>query len=88
MSTVAASPRIVIYTTADCSRCRRAKAFLRGRDIPFREMDIGRNRRAMKEFERLRGRGVPLLLIGGERLDGFDEKRFLALYEGRSRKVP
>jgi len=83
VSTITTGPRVLIYTTSDCSECRRAKAFLRGRGIPFREMDVGRNRRAMKEFQRLRGRGVPLLLVGGERLDGFCEKSFIALYQHR-----
>jgi len=73
--------RVVLYTTASCSVCRRAKAFLRGRGIPFREMDIGSNPRARKEHQRLGGRGVPLLLIGDERLDGFSEQAFLTIYE-------
>jgi len=83
VNTTTTEPRVLIYTTSDCSECRRAKAFLRGRGIPYREMDVGRNRRAMKEFQRLCGRGVPLLLLGGERLEGFSEKFFLALYEHR-----
>ncbi|MCF7983319.1 MAG: hypothetical protein K9L70_02855 [Thiohalocapsa sp.] len=76
---------VVIYTTASCSHCNRAKAFLRGHGIGFREMDVARNPRARKEFERLGGRGVPLLLVGNRRLDGFSEQRFLALYEGDTR---
>jgi glutaredoxin len=80
VSKVTPGPRVVIYTSADCAHCRRAKAFLHGRGIPFRDMDIGANRRALKEFQRLGGRGLPLLLIGDRRLDGFSEQRFLALY--------
>jgi glutaredoxin len=76
--------RVVLYSTASCSACRRAKAFLRGRGIAFREMDIDSNPRARKEHQRLGGRGVPLLLIGDERLDGFSEQAFLALYERES----
>lgn len=73
---------VVIYTTPSCSHCRRAKAFLRGRGIGFRELDIAGSPRARKEFERLGGCGVPLLLVGDKRLDGFSEQRFLALYKG------
>ena len=74
--------QVVIYTTATCAHCQRAKAFLRDRGIGFREMDVGGSERARKEFQRLGARGLPVLLVGGERMDGFDAKRFLALYQG------
>lgn len=74
--------RVVLYSTANCPHCKRAKAFLQREGITFREMDIGKNARARKELERLGARGVPVLLIGDARLDGFDEKRFWRLYRG------
>ncbi len=72
--------QVVIYTTTACAHCRRAKEFLRERGIAFREMDVSASQRARKELQRLGARGVPVLLIGGERMDGFEPKRFLALY--------
>ncbi len=72
--------QVVIYTAASCAHCQRAKAYLRARSIAFREMDVGTSQRARKELERLGARGVPVLLVGGERLDGFDPKRFMVLY--------
>ncbi len=74
--------RIVLYSSANCPHCRRAKAFLKREGIAFREMDVGSNARARKELEHIGARGVPVLMIGGERLDGFDEKRFWRLYRG------
>ena len=74
---------VVIYTTASCAQCRRAKAFLRGRGIAFREMDVGSSHRARKELGRIGARGMPVLLVGGERLDGFSEQQFLHLYLGK-----
>jgi glutaredoxin len=74
--------RIVLYSSAQCPHCKRAKAFLQREGIPFREMDIGRNARARKALERLGARGVPVLLIGEARLNGFDEQRFWRLYRG------
>jgi len=72
--------QVVIYTTTACVHCRRAKQFLRERGIAFREMDVSASQRARKELQRLGARGVPVLLVGGDRMDGFDPKRFLALY--------
>jgi glutaredoxin len=74
--------RVVLYSSANCPHCRRAKAFLQREGITFREMDVGRSPRARKELERLGARGVPVLLIGTDRLDGFDEKRFWRAYRG------
>jgi glutaredoxin len=72
--------RIVLYSTTNCPHCRRARAFLQREGIAFRDMDVGSNARARKALERLGARGVPVLLIGDTRLDGFDEKRFWRLY--------
>jgi glutaredoxin len=58
-----------------CGHCRQLKAHLQRLKIPFQELDISRNRRAQTEFQRLGARGVPVLLIGDARLDGYDPKR-------------
>ncbi|WP_295544039.1 glutaredoxin family protein [uncultured Thiohalocapsa sp.] len=72
--------RVVLYSAGNCPHCKRAKAFLQRQGIAYREMDITRNPRARKALERLGARGVPTLLIGDARLDGFDEQRFWRLY--------
>jgi len=33
-------PEIIMYTTAWCGDCRRAKLFLRERNVPFREVNV------------------------------------------------
>jgi len=69
------SPRITLYSTRQCSNCRQAKQFLQQKGLRFQEWDIERNQRAFKEFQRLGARGVPVILIGTQRIDGFDRKR-------------
>ena len=64
--------RVLLYTTRQCTHCRQVKAFLKKHKIPFTEWDIEQNRRAGKEFQRLGGRGVPLILIGQDQVPGFD----------------
>ena len=70
-------PRLVLYGTGQCGHCRQAKRFLRQQGLRFSEFDIQRNRRAWNEFQRLGGRGVPLILVDGKPLQGFDPKRLL-----------
>ena len=72
-------PRITLYSTHRCPHCRQLKAWLRQRGLSFREFDIERNARALREFQRLGARGVPVLLIGERRVDGFDPARLRRL---------
>ena len=73
------SPRITLYSTRRCPHCRQLKQWLRQRGLRFQEFDIEHNARAFKEFQRLGGRGVPVLLLNGQRVDGFDPKRLQRL---------
>ncbi|WP_457672995.1 glutaredoxin family protein [Thiolapillus sp.] len=72
------TPRITLYSTAGCAHCRQLKAWLKRHHLAFREFDIQRNARAFREFQRLGGRGVPLLLVGEQRIQGFDAKKLPA----------
>jgi glutaredoxin len=76
---------VLLYTSRSCAHCRRAKAFLEAQGIPFSELDVGRSAKARKALERLGARGVPTLVIGDRRLDGFSEQAFLALYRQLTR---
>ncbi len=71
-------PRITLYSTSGCAHCRQLKQWLQQRQIRFQEMDVQRNARAFKEFQRQGGRAVPLLMVGGRKIQGFDPKRLPA----------
>jgi len=75
-------PRVTLYTTRGCSHCRRLKTFLQKHKIPFAELDIERNRRAFMEFQRMGGRGVPLITIGNRRLNGFQQDPLIKALKG------
>jgi len=70
-----ASPRIRLYSAPGCAHCRHLKAHLQRLKLPFQEFDVSRNRRAQLELQRLGARGVPVLLVGERRLDGYDAGR-------------
>lgn len=73
--------RVLLYSARGCAQCRRAKAFLEARGIAFSELDVGRSPKARKALARMGARGVPTILIGDHRLDGFSERRFLEIYQ-------
>ncbi|ADE53691.1 GYF domain-containing protein [Coraliomargarita akajimensis] len=70
---------VLVYSTSWCGPCKQAKALLRKHGIPFKDYDIESNAPARREFEKLGGRGVPLLVINGTVLEGYDERRILKL---------
>jgi glutaredoxin len=74
------SPAVIMYSTARCGYCKRARTFFRQNNIPFREYDVETSHKGRKDFARLNGRGVPIILIGNQRMNGFTAEGFMALY--------
>lgn len=73
--------RVVLYSTAWCGYCTRARNHMRAQRIPFVEHDIEKNPRTRDDYRAAGGTGgVPLLLIGRQKLAGFDAGRFDRLY--------
>lgn len=73
--------KVIMYSAPWCGVCTRAKRFFQARGIPFRELDVEKNQMARRDLERMNARGVPVILVGGKRMNGFSEKRFMDLYE-------
>jgi len=73
------SRRVVIYTTDWCGYCKKAKKFMRKNNIAFSEYDIEKSARAKREYDRLNGHGVPLIVVGEKTLSGFSPSSLMAL---------
>ncbi len=67
---------IKIYTTPTCAYCHQAKSFLSQRGVNFTEYDVSRDQAAAEEMARLSGqRGVPVIIVDGQVVVGFDRAR-------------
>ncbi len=66
------TPKVVMYTTPTCGYCHRAKAYFNQQGIRFTELDVTKSQKARKAFKALNGRGVPLIVIGDQRIAGFN----------------
>ena len=75
-------PSVVMYSAVWCGVCKRARQFFNVNKIPFSEYDVETSAKGKKDFARLKGRGVPVILIGKKRMNGFDKVRFKQLYGG------
>jgi len=75
---------VIMYATSWCGYCRQAREYFRANAIPYKEYDIEKSKRAAKAFKKLHGRGVPVILIGDKRMNGFRATTFERLYYGKS----
>jgi thioredoxin reductase (NADPH) len=64
-----------MYCTAWCPDCRRARAWLSSRNIPYTEVDITANPAAAKQVEAWNhgNRTTPTFEINGKVISDFDE---------------
>jgi glutaredoxin 3 len=67
--------KVLMYTTAFCPFCLRAKALLKDKGVAFEEIDVMFDpaRRAEMVERSGGGRTVPQIFIDGEPIGGFDE---------------
>jgi len=72
---------VKIYTTPQCPYCRMVKAFLVRQGVPFQEINVADDRKAAEEVVRISGQlGVPVTVVDGEVIVGFDAQRLNELF--------
>ena len=75
---------VIMYSTSWCGYCKKARSHFTRNNIPFREYDIEKSKQAAKDYKKLNGRGVPVILIGKQRMNGFSANAFDRIYNGKS----
>jgi glutaredoxin len=68
-------PVVKMYATDWCPYCKRARDYFARNGIPYTELDIEKSESAKAEYKSIGGRGIPVILVGGERMNGFSEQR-------------
>lgn len=67
-------PKVVMYTTAICPYCLRAKALLERKGVAFEELQIEGNRERMREMlQRSQRNTVPQIFIDDFHVGGYDD---------------
>lgn len=75
--------KVVMYSTAWCGYCKKARNYFRANNIAFVEYDIEKNPKAKKAYDALGGKGVPVIVLGKKRMNGFSPSGFDRLYQSR-----
>lgn len=75
------SPKVVLYATSWCGYCAKARAHFKANHIAYDEQDIEANPTAKREYDRLGGHGVPLILVDNIPVQGFNAEVFDSVYQ-------
>ena len=80
-------PRVTIYLTPTCHWCKIAVGYLTKHGIAFREVDITRDRRGLRDMVLMSGgRAVPVLRVGEHAMIGWDAHEFERLRSGKFKR--
>ncbi len=74
---------VVLYSAAWCGYCKKAKAYLDGRGVAYREVDIDTQDGLAAYAQDGGGKGIPLLIADGGRVQGFSPAAYDALFARR-----
>ena len=66
-------PEVVLYATDWCGYCAATRQFFAANGIRYTELDIEKSSDAAAGHRRLGGNGVPLIVVGDEIVNGYNE---------------
>ncbi len=66
---------VVLYETDSCPYCIKARRFLQSNHVDYASRNVGKSKSAQKEYKKLGGRGVPMILVDDKRLTGWNQSK-------------
>ena len=66
------SEGVVLYATAWCGYCKKTREFFNKNNIAFVEYDIEKSSEGRAQYDQLHGSGIPLVVIRGEVIRGYN----------------
>lgn len=73
--------KVEIYTSDTCIQCKTAKEYLKNNNIDYIEYNISSNQEYKRELIRKGYLSVPVLVIDGQDVLGFDLRRIQELMQ-------
>lgn len=70
---------VIMYSTRWCPYCKKAREYFKRHQFSYVEFDIEASTTNLESFRALNGNGVPLILVGERRMQGFTPQSFEAL---------
>ncbi len=72
--------KVVMYSASWCGVCKKAKRYFAEKGIKYTEYDVEKSGEGKSAFRKLGGKGVPVILVGNRRMNGFSIDGFEKLY--------
>lgn len=73
--------KVVMYSAQWCGVCKQAKNYFRKNRIRYTNYDIEKNASAKKRFAKMGAKGVPVIIVGNQRMNGFSADGFNQIYK-------
>ena len=74
--------KVIVYTTPTCPHCTTAKNYLKGLNIPFRDVNVAQDQKMAEAMVKKSGQqGVPQIEINGRIVVGFNQPKIDELLE-------
>jgi len=73
--------KVILYSTTWCGYCKKARNYFAANNIPYTEYDIENSEKGKRDYKKLGAKGVPVILVGKKRLNGFSEAAFKRIYK-------
>lgn len=77
------SEQVVMYSASWCGYCNKARSYFNSHGVAFSEYDIETSAKGQQDYARLGAHGVPVILVGNQRLNGFSAEAFESIYKAR-----
>jgi glutaredoxin len=78
--------KIIMYSTSRCGFCKKARDYFHASNIDFEEYDVENSNKGKRDYEKLGGSGVPIILMGNQRMNGFSVKKFERFYQNNKKQ--
>jgi glutaredoxin len=78
--------KVVMYSATWCRMCNKAKKYFRANNIPYVSYDVEKSRIGKMDFKLLRGKSVPIIIVGNKRMNGFTAAKFDRLYQDQMKQ--
>jgi len=73
--------KVVMYSAEWCGVCKQAKSYFRQNNIRYTNYDIEKNESAKQRYKKMGAKGVPVIIVGKQRMNGFSAAGFNQIYK-------
>lgn len=73
-------PTVTMYGASWCGYCKKAREYFARNRIKYREYDIEKSEKGRREYKKMNGKAVPIILVGKQKLQGFNPQKFEKAY--------